>query len=241
MQSKGSQKMESPQPPKKPEIVIIQSIDTQQSINKTLPLTRQKSNFEQKLDSFEEKLSLQQNQLDLFKTKLSECQNQTNKDHKHLKRLNKGVEGLIEDQGRTNRELKTNMANLDTEHLRLDVSIDMLAQTGTKLEERVKIVEQNIFVEQSYSSIPKIMITPPNNTQKDLLSYKNETHEKFKKLEKTIADLVNLKEEQEDALIESQQKIEQNEKDIALLKAMVIEQQATLQKLTAILDNKNSS
>jgi hypothetical protein len=251
--------MESPQPPKKPEIVIIQSIDTQQPINKTLPLQRQKSNFKKQLDSLKAESSFHQEQLDFLKTALSECQHQTKKDHKQLKILNKGFGGFIEDQGRTNRELRTNMANIDTEELRLDMLIQMLAQTATSLEKRVKTVEQNNSTKPSYSSIPQIMITPPDSTQKELLSYKKETQEKFKKLEKLIIDLIDLKEEQEDALTESEKKIEQNEKDIALLKTIVTEQQNALtkmhlyltvkaeadkielQKLITMLDNKNGS
>src|SRR5260221_5834503 len=103
--------MESPQPPIKQEIV------------KTLPLKRQKSNFEQQLNSFKEELSVLQAQLDLFKTGLSSCQNQTKADQKQIKILNKGFGGFIEDQGRTNRELTTNMASLDSEHSSINQSL----------------------------------------------------------------------------------------------------------------------
>jgi chromosome segregation ATPase len=196
--------MEQSTPPIKPEIVIT----------RTLPLKRQKSNFEQQLDSFKEELSVLQAQLDLFKTGLSSCQNQTNKDHKHIKKLNKGFGGFIGDQGRTNREIKTSLASLDSEQLNLNELIKMLAESATNLEERVKNFEQKNSIEQPQPlNIPKIVITPPSNQQSTvnktlpptrprtsktqcildgLIKHKEKTDEKFKKVKNITNELSNL-------------------------------------------------
>src|SRR5260221_3030886 len=202
--------MESPQPPIKQEIV------------KTLPLKRQKSNFEQQLDSFKEELSVLQAQLDFFKTGLSECQNQTNKDHKHIKKLNKGFGGFIEDQGRTNREIKTNMVSLDAEHISINQSLKKLTESTTNLEEKVKVFEQKNNTEQPQpSNIPKIVITQPTNEQKtvnkaltlpkqrtpirqsisnDFRTHKNEINTNFEQVTKITTQLKNLVNEQEEAI-----------------------------------------
>jgi hypothetical protein len=255
--------MESTQPPIKQNIVI----------SKTLPIPRQKSNFEKQLDSFKETLALQQAQLELFKTSLSECQHQTNKDHKHIKKLNKGFGGFIEDQGRTNREIKTNMASLDSKQLSNSELIKQLAESATYLQERVEILEQKNSIEYpQLSNIPTIIITPPTNEQKTVnqnlalprqtTSNREETRERFKKIERSIVNLTEFANEQEEAtskldtehirlnelitmLTEDSTKVEDrvenNEKLIKLLcqaRGEVETEIITLKKTTSNLENK---
>ena len=167
--------MEQSTPPVTPNVV------------KTLPLKRSKSNFEQQLDSLKEDLSVLQAQLDSFKKGLSSCQQQTKEDHKEVKKLRleiKSFGGFIEDQGKANREIRTNMAALDTEQLNNNESIKVLAESVTHLEDRIKKIE-----------LPKIVITPPTNTQEAINQNSN-----FKKIETYITDLTEFANEQEKAI-----------------------------------------
>lgn len=205
--------MDMQQPQVKPTEIVI---------NKTLPLHMQKSNFEERFTSFKEELSLCHNQFDLCKIELLSCHNKIKKDHKQVKIINNGLKGFVEDQSRINIECKKKMTSFDSEQIRLDQLILMLAETVTSLQEKIEKLEQQDSIEKS-ESIPKIIITNPDDTEKNiktksnyqqyidqLTAHKKETVEQLNAIKERIANLNELTTKQNTA-------IEENKKDLLSL------------------------
>jgi chromosome segregation ATPase len=206
--------MESSTPPIVPTIVITQPDGIQKTINKTLPLHMQKSNFEQRFNSFKEELLLCQNQFDLCKTELLSCDNKMRKCHKKINILTKGLTGFIEDQGRINQNTKKQIMSFDSEQLQLNELIKVIAETATSLEERVKTTEQNIL-ELSQT-------TPYQKNAIDKLSTEQTT---LSELIKTLTELET----------KSQERIEKSEDNVSSLQTIIRLHQETIQQQNQLI------
>ncbi len=198
--------MESSTPPIVPTIVITQPDGIQKTINKTLPLHMQKSNFEQRFNSFKEELLLCQNQFDLCKTELLSCHNKMKEKHKKINLLTKALTGFIEDQGRINQNTKKQIMSFDSEQLQLNELIKVIAETATSLEERIKTTEQNIL-ELSQSS----------SDQKNAID-KLGTEQTLSELIKTLTELET----------KSQERIEKSEDNVSSLQTIIRLHQETI-------------